>query len=677
MNTPSPFKKMLQLALVLAVPAGAWAADPVAGSAKFSQTCAGCHSVASTATVDRGRNSPAMISNAIANIAQMNAFAGSLSTADRENIAAYLGDSPSALSFAQTTVGQTSAASVITFKSSQFEAISSIAPSVTGDFALQGGTCGTSLPKSSSCTIGVVFKPTAAGSRSGTLSIGHSGMTTPVTIAVSGTAVAAAQATIALDASSLAFGSQVVGAGSATQTINVSNTGAAALSFTSIAVNGANAGDFAVGGTCAVGSAVAAGAKCTVTVGFTPAGAGARSGSLALASNASNGTTSVSLTGTGTAAAAPALSLGASSLAFGSVAVGTSTAAQTVTLTNSGSAALAIQSIQAGGAFTETNDCPASLAAAASCTVSVVFTPSAAGAATGALTVTSNASGSPHSVALSGTGVLTTNAALNWSSAGPIAFGSASVGTEPATQSITLSNTGPGTADLGQFSLAGTNAADFRIDAASTCVAGLALAAGGSCKLVLGFVPSAAGARAATVAVTSNDASVPAALQLAGTGTAPAAPALALSADSLAFVAPATGSAASQTLTLTNSGTADLHVSALAASSARFTVAPAAQSPCGTPPFALAAGSSCSVQVGWIGVAGDAAETATLTVTGDIQPATTTVALHGEGQAVTPANSGGGGCTVGAGTSAVDPLLAGMAVIAAALAWRRRRRTVH
>lgn len=672
MKIPSLLKKLLPVALTLSLPV-AWAADPVAGSTKFGQICAACHTVASTATTDRGRNSPAMISNALANIGQMNGVAGSVNAADRENIAAYLGDTPGSLGFAQTTVGQTSAASVITFRSSRFEAIASIAPSVTGDFALQGGTCGTSLAQSSSCTIGVVFKPTSAGARSGTLSISHSGMTTPVTIAVSGTAVAAAQPTIALDAASLAFGSQVVGTGGATQTLHVSNTGAAPLSFTSIAVNGANAGDFATGGTCAVGTALAAGAGCTVTVRFTPTGTGARGGTLALASNASSGTASVSLAGTGTAVATPALSLGATSLSFGSVAVGSSAAAQTVTLANSGTAALAIQTIQAGGAFTETNDCPASLAAAASCTVSVVFTPSAAGAATGTLSITSNASGSPHSVALSGTGVLAPNATLSWSSAGPIAFGSASVGAESPTRTITLSNTGPGTADLGQFTFGGANAADFRLDAASTCAAGLAVAAGGNCTLVLGFVPSAAGARAATLAVTSNDAGVPSALQLAGTGTAPAAPALSLSTDSFTFVAPATGTAASQTLSLTNSGTAVLHVSALAASSARFTVAPAAQSPCGTPPFALAVGASCSVQLAWVGVAGDAAETATLTVTGDMQPTAATVSLHGQGLAQAPANSGGGGCTIGAGTSAADPLLAGMAVLAAALVWRRRR----
>ena len=79
------------------------------------------------------------------------------------------------------------------------------------------------------------------------------------------------------------------------------------------------------------------------------------------------------------------------------------------------------------------------------------------------------------------------------------------------------------------------------------------------------------------------------------------------------------------------------------------------------------------MQLAWLGVAGDAAESATLTVTGDMQPTAATVSLHGEGPAQAPVNAGGGGCTIGAGTSAADPLLAGMAVLAAALVWRRRR----
>jgi len=672
MKNLSIWSSML-LGLSLATPGVAWSANPATGASKFSQNCSSCHTVASTATVDRGRNSPAKISNAIASIGQMGGLSG-LSATDREDIAAYLGNTPSTLAFSQTTVGQTSAGLVVTVKSSNFESISNLSSSVSGDFALQGGTCGSALATNSSCTVGVVFKPTAAASRTGTLSISHSGLTTPVAIALTGTGAAAPQATISLNASSLNLGNQVVGATGAAQTVTVSNTGAAALNFTGITLSGAAAADFATGGSCAVGTAVAANGSCTVTVRFTPSTTGSRAATLVLASNASNGSASVSLSGTGVATGAPAVTLGATSLSFGSVAVGTSAAAKTVSLTNSGTAALTIQSIQAGGAFSQTSDCGSSLAASATCTISVLFTPAAAGAATGSLTVTSNATGSPHAVSLSGTGVLASTGTLQWSSAGPIDFGTGVVGTESTLQTLTLSNSGTGPADLGSLSVAGTNGADFRVDATSTCTQGLAIAAGGSCQMVLGFVPGAAGARAATLSVASADASVPGVLQLTGTGSAPAAPALTLSATSFSFVAPVGGTAAAQELTLTNSGAASLHVSAVSAGSARFVLSASADNACAAAPFALAAGASCKLQVAWLGTGADASESTQLTVTGDMQPATATVALQGEGTSATPANSGSGGCTLGANTAAVDPVLAAMALIAAALIWQRRRR---
>lgn len=662
------------LGLCLAIPTAAWSADPAAGATKFSQNCTSCHTVASTATVDRGRNSPAKISNAIATIGQMGGLSG-LSASDREDIAAYLGNTPSTLAFSQVTVGQASAVAMVTVKSSGFAAISNLARSVSGDFTLQGGTCASSLPASSSCTVGVVFNPGAAGSRTGTLSISHGGLTTPVTISLTGTGAAAAQATISLNAASLNLGSQVVGVAGTAQTVTVSNTGAAALNFSGIALSGAAAADFAIGGSCAVGTAVAASGSCTVTVRFTPSATGNRAATLVLASNASNGSASVSLGGTGVASAAPAAALGATSVSFGSVAVGSSAAARTVSLSNSGTAALAIQSIQASGPFTQNSDCGASLAASASCTISVVFTPTGAGAASGSLTVTSNAAGSPQAVSLSGTGALASTGVLQWSNAGPIDFGTSVVGAESALQALTLTNSGTGPADLGALAVAGTHAADFRVDATSTCAQGLSLASGGSCQVVLGFVPGAAGARAATLSVASGDASVPGVLQLAGTGSAPAAPALTLSATSLSFVAPVAGSAAAQDLTLTNTGAASLHVSALGAASARFTVSVSADNGCASVPFTLAAGASCKVQVAWLGTGSDASESTDLTVTGDMQPATATVALQAEGTRVTPANAGSGGCTLAAGTALVDPVLAAMAIIAAALIWQRRRKS--
>ena len=111
---------------------------------------------------------------------------------------------------------------------------------------------------------------------------------------------------------------------------------------------------------------------------------------------------------------APALSASPSSLSFGSTAVG-ATSAQTVTVSNPGSAAVSMSSVGVTGPFSETNNCGTSLAAGASCTVSVTFAPTAAGSATGTLSVNSSAPGSPLTVALSGTGTVgsNTNLALN------------------------------------------------------------------------------------------------------------------------------------------------------------------------------------------------------------------------------------------------------------------------
>jgi hypothetical protein len=661
----------LGLAAALAWPAASHAADPVLGSTKFSQNCSGCHSVASTATVDRGRNSPSMIRSAIGNVGAMGGLS-SLSTADLEDISAYLGNAPSSLSFAQTTVGQTSATQTVTVRASRTAALSNLAASISGDFARSGGTCGTTLAASASCTITLAFSPTAAGTRSGTLSITHSGLTTAVPIALSGTGAAAAtQSTISLDASTFAFGNQTVNTTSSAKTLTVSNTGNAALNFSAITLGGSAAADYSATGGCAVGTAVAAGGSCKLTLRFTPSTTGSRSASLMLKSDASNGDAAVSLGGTGQAVATPMASLAPASVSFGSVTVGNSSTVQTVTLTNSGSAALSITDISTASPFSATHACGSSLAAGASCKISVVYTPTGSGAASGSLSVSSNASGSPHTVGLSGTGVLASTGILQWTDASAVSFASTTVGDDAATHTLTLSNTGTGTATLGEFTIGGSNAADFRVDGDSTCTASQQLAAGARCTLVLGFSPSAAGSRSASLSVSATNASTPDAIALSGTGVAAAAPALGLSAESLAFIAPATGRAAAQTLTLTNTGTGALHLTALTLSNSSFSLD--STGTCGAAPITLAAGANCTVDVSWTGTAASGNSTATLTVTGDMPGGSTTVALSGQGSSDEPSNQGGGGCTLGAGTGAADPLLILMAALAAFIAWRRRR----
>jgi hypothetical protein len=100
----------------------------------------------------------------------------------------------------------------------------------------------------------------------------------------------------------------------------------------------------------------------------------------------------------------PTLSASPSSLAFGSQNVGTTSGARSVTVSNTGNAAASISSLAASGEYAQTNTCGSSIAAGASCTVNVTFTPTAAGTRTGAVTITSNAANSPSTIALTGTG---------------------------------------------------------------------------------------------------------------------------------------------------------------------------------------------------------------------------------------------------------------------------------
>ncbi len=214
---------------------------------------------------------------------------------------------------------------------------------------------------------------------------------------------------VSVSPTSIAFGSQTVGTSSAAQTVTLTNSGNASLSISSISLTGTNAGDYAETTTC--GSSLAASAHCTISVTFTPTAASATTAAVSLSTNAAGSPTSVALTGTGTSST-PAVSVSPASIAFGSQAVGTSSAAQTVTVTNSGNATLSISSISLAGTnasdYTETSTCGSSLAASATCTISLTFKPAAAISSSATVSIATNAAGSPTSIALTGIGTSTT-----------------------------------------------------------------------------------------------------------------------------------------------------------------------------------------------------------------------------------------------------------------------------
>ena len=200
------------------------------------------------------------------------------------------------------------------------------------------------------------------------------------------------------------FNGVTVGVTSSPQTITLTNTGTGALNITSIGVAGANPADFAQTNNCPASLAV--NQSCAINVTFTPTATGPRSANLSIIDNASNSPQGASLSGTGQAAAAPIVSFNPTSLTFGSQNVGTSSAAQTVTLSNVGTASLNIGSIAMSGLnagdFSSTNTCPSVLAANASCTINVTFSPAAGGTRSASLTVTDNAADSPENVSLTG-----------------------------------------------------------------------------------------------------------------------------------------------------------------------------------------------------------------------------------------------------------------------------------
>ncbi|HEY3164459.1 MAG TPA: choice-of-anchor D domain-containing protein, partial [Candidatus Limnocylindrales bacterium] len=147
------------------------------------------------------------------------------------------------------------------------------------------------------------------------------------------------------------------------------------------------------------------------------------------------------------AAVGPAVTLSAASATFADRAVGTVSAFQAVTLTNTGTAPLNITGLALAGAnpgdFNRGGTCSTStpIAAGASCTIEVNFAPTATGPRSASVDITSNAAGSPHSIALSGTGVA---AAAPAASLGPTSatFADQTVGIASATQTVTLTNTG-------------------------------------------------------------------------------------------------------------------------------------------------------------------------------------------------------------------------------------------
>jgi len=230
------------------------------------------------------------------------------------------------------------------------------------------------------------------------------GMTLFIGLAIPDLAIPAdaSAPTVTLSPASLTFWPQGIGTTSTAKTVTLKNTGTGSLAISSFAITGINVGDFFQSTTC--GATLAASASCRVSIMFKPKALGTRAAYLSVADNASGSPQQVRLSGIGTTA-----SLSTTKLSLGSVWLGTTSPPKEVTLTNLSTIALDITSIAITGTdagdFAQIHTCESSLAAGASCTVSVTFTPAVAGTRIATLKIADNAAGSPQKVALNGTGV--------------------------------------------------------------------------------------------------------------------------------------------------------------------------------------------------------------------------------------------------------------------------------
>ena len=297
----------------------------------------------------------------------------------------------------------------------------------------------------------------------------------------------------------VAFGNVVAGS-SVTQQVSLINLGGSSVTVSRVAVTGAA---FKLS-SLTVPFTLGARRSVTVRVTFAPTVTGAASGSLV--AGGTSWSSAVSLSGTGIS-----LQLGASptSLSFGSVAVGSSSA-RTVTLTNSGTSSVTVsQATVAGTGFSVSGlSLPLALGAGKTVSISVTYAPTAAGSATGSVSIVSNAANSPVVVALSGSaGTL-----LLGASPTSLSFGSVTVGSNSA-QTVTLTNSGTSSVTVSAATATGTGYS------ASGLSLPVTLAAGKSTSFSVTFAPTAAGSATGSVSVVSNATNSPATVSLSGTGS--------------------------------------------------------------------------------------------------------------------------------------------------------------
>jgi len=462
-----------------------------------------------------------------------------------------LSPNPSSVAFGSVKVGSNQTASVTLSNAGGTDLTVNQATLSGAGFSTSNLALPLTLHAGGTASLNVTFAPTGSGNFNGTVTFATNS-TSNVALPISGTGVANGQLTA--NPSSLAFGSIQVG-NSSKQSETLTNSGGTSVTISQANVSGIG---FALSG-LTVPVTIAANQSVTFNVSFAPTTAGAASGTLAITSDAPGSPLNLALSGTGLAPGSLISNPG--SVSFGNVTDGTNKTVP-LTVTNTGGQTVTVSSAAASGSgfsFTGPN-LPVTLNAGQSTTFNAIFAPSAAGAASGTLTINSNATNATLSVPLSGMATTPGQLAPNPSSFG---FGNVQVGSSKSL-SETLTNSG-GTALT--ISAATASGSGFSL---SGSVLPVTLNAGQSTSFSVQFAPTTSGAASGSISITSNGANPSLSIPLSGTGVGPGT--LAANPASLAFGSVQMGNSSSQSETLTNTGGSAVTISQANVSGGAFSV---------------------------------------------------------------------------------------------------------
>lgn len=527
---------------------------------------------------------------------------------------------PVPLNFGDQLVGSNSSSQAVTLSNTGTSIVNVSAVGVAAaPFSATGGSCGAapfSIGIGSNCTLEFTYSPTVTGPANQALVVVSDAATSPDNIMMQGNGI---QPELSLAPTPLDFGDQAVNTMSGVQQVTLNNPGTATVNVVSI---GAASGAFAsAAGSCGgTPFSISAGNSCTLGFTFNPTTSGAANQNIAVVSDAPSSPNNLSLLGNGIQGV---LEVAPSPLDFGDQRVTTTSSAQIVTLSNTGTSAINVNAVSAAVApFAATGgscgNSPFSIAVGNSCTLIFTFSPSVSGAANQTLMVTSDASSNPDSIDLQGNG---TEGALSIAP-NQLDFGDQQVGVNSTAQTVTLSNTGTASVDISSISAVTT---PFAVSGGSCGVAPFSIDTNASCTLMFTFNPTTAGSASQALTVNSNAPSAPDTINLEGNGIQGQ---LSINPQPLDFGDQLVGTtSAAQMLTLLNTGTATVNVSAITAEAAPFA---AAGGSCGPAPFEIIVGSSCTLAFTFApSIMGEANQA--LTVDSDASSSPDSIGLLGNG----------------------------------------------